>query len=331
MGAGQYGSNNRVSYMKVLVVGCGSIGKRHISNLLKLNDIKCIMIYTKNTDCIKNFKKENKIEEVNSLQSISANFAIIANETHKHLETAITLADKDIDLFIEKPLSHNLNNIETLASIAKKQDLKIFIAYNLRFLGALNYIKKQLSESIIGTPYFAKIEVGQYLPSWRTERDYSTSYSARKSKGGGVALDLSHEIDYMCYLFGMPISWKAVKAKVSDLKIDSDDIFEGLYSYENNFVCNVHMDYLQQIKKRDLRISGSKGTLICDFIKKYIKIIRDDGEVVIDDENLFDLNKTYMDELKHFIESVKNRNEPYISLEDGINVLRLLEDGSVKG
>ena len=84
----------------------------------------------------------------------------------------------------------------------------------MRFLGAVRHIKEQLAKNLLGDIYFAQIEAGQYLPLWR-ERDYTESYSAHKSKGGGVALDLSHEIDYMRYLFGNPCSWKVFKTKVS--------------------------------------------------------------------------------------------------------------------
>ena len=112
----------------------------------------------------------------------------------------------------------------------------------------MKYVKDRLSEKIIGDLYFAKIEVGQFLPLWRPDRDYRDSYSASKAKGGGVALDLSHEIDYMRYLLETPVTGKYLKARASKLEIDSDDVFEGIYRYDNNFICNVHMDYLQKDK-----------------------------------------------------------------------------------
>ncbi|MDO9288461.1 MAG: Gfo/Idh/MocA family oxidoreductase, partial [Thermodesulfovibrionales bacterium] len=190
--------------MKVLVVGCGASGKRHIRNLVKLNSIEGISVYTKNHDCLKVFGNKDKITVADSLDNIAADFAIIANETCKHIDTALFLAAKGMDLFIEKPLSHNQDKTDELKEIAKKKKIKIFVGYNLRYLGAMKYVKDRLSEKIIGDLYFAKIEVGQFLPSWRPDRDYRNSYSASVAEGGGVALDLSHEIDYMRYLFGDP-------------------------------------------------------------------------------------------------------------------------------
>jgi len=310
--------------MEVLVAGFGSIGRRHVNNLLNLEDIDRISIYTK----VKDFGDLNKdkIEIINSLNGVDVDFAIIANETHRHLATAIPLAERGIHLFIEKPLTHNLRDVRVLKEIVERKKVKVFVGYNLRFLGAMMCIKEQLSKRIIGDLYFAKIEVGQYLPLWRPDSDYRYSYSANSDRGGGVALDLSHEVDYMRYLFGDPYCWKVARSKVSKLEIDSEDIFEAVYKYQNGFICNVHMDYLQQDKKREIRIVGSEGTLICDFINKTLRVNKDS---VIKDESIFDINKTYIDELTHFIESIEQNIEPRVTLEDGIKVLKLLEDGSV--
>lgn len=322
--------------MKALVVGCGSIGKTHTGNLLQMDAIDTVTVCTGVKNCLEGSKileglpSERKVRVVESLDGVSCDFAIIANETHRHLDTAVALAERGISLLIEKPLSHRLEGVERLKEVVGRRGLKVCIGYNLRFLGALGLIRQHLLNGALGDLYFAKIEVGQFLPDWRGNRDYRDSYSARKERGGGVGLDLSHEIDYMRYLFGDPHSWKVVRSRVSDLEIDSDDLFEGIYEYQNGFVCNVHMDYLQHVKRREMRVVGRGGALLCDFVRKDLRILRHHGaETVIRDEDLFDLKQTYRDELQHFIESVKEGTEPCVTLEDGIKVLKLLEDGHV--
>ncbi|MBI5789050.1 MAG: Gfo/Idh/MocA family oxidoreductase [Candidatus Schekmanbacteria bacterium] len=318
--------------MQVLVVGYGSIGKGHVYNLLKLDNISKILIFTTSSAQIGIPDVNRKAEFVDSLahpliNSINVDFAIVANETYKHMDTAIFLAEKGINLFIEKPLSHNLDKIELLEETVRRKKLKTFIGYNLRFLGAIEYIKTKLSQKIVGDLYFARIEVGQYLPLWRPDTDYRKSYSASKSRGGGVALDLSHEVDYMRYLFGNPHNWKVVRSKVSKLEIDSEDLFEGIYKYDNGFICNVHMDYLQSIKKREIRVEGSEGTILADLVKKNIKITGKDGkELLVSDANMFNVEQTYVDELSYFIKYLKGEAEPFITLNDGVNTLKLLED-----
>lgn len=315
--------------MEVLLIGCGSIGRRHLRNLIALSQIKKIFVYSKVKNCLSGLKDKNKVTFVESLDDIQADLAIIANETYKHVDTALMLAKKGMHLFIEKPLSHNLSGKpDLLKRIISRNKLKLGVGYNLRFLGAIKFIKAILSQRILGDIYFVKIEVGQYLPSWRSGRDYRASYSASKSRGGGVALDLSHEIDYMRYFFGDPHSFKVVKVKASDLKIDSEDIFEGIYVYDK-FICNVHMDYLQKDKRRIIRIEASKGSLVCDLISKKIIIVTSGKKKIVTNKKLFDLDKTYIHEIISFIRSIENDYNPEVTFEDGIKVLELIEASHV--
>jgi predicted dehydrogenase len=324
--------------MNILVIGYGSIGKRHVDNLLKLRQIDQIIICSNHHDSFQNRPEKEKLELVRSLEELSPmmskgrqfDFAIIANETYKHIEAAKIFANYGVHLFIEKPLCHSIKDAISLKKIAEKSNVKIFVAYNFRFLGAIQYIKNQISSGVIGSLYFAEIEVGQYLPSWRPLSDYRESYSARKEQGGGVALDLSHEVDYMRYLFGEPVSWKIMKSKVSDLDINSEDIFKGIYRFSSGFLCSVHTDYIRHNKKRGINIVGSKGTLECDFIKKYIKMQKNSGEIsLIEDAHLFDVDESYRSELNHFIECIEKDKTPKITLDDGIEVLKLIEDDHV--
>lgn len=328
--------------MRALVIGCGSIGRRHINNLLAMKEITNVVVCTKDARCVEDFRAEDKIELISSLEELDSlssprkkaffddvDFAIIANETYKHIDSAIFLAQRGLSLIIEKPISHNLEQINVLKEIAEQKGLKIFIAYNLRYLGAMKYIKKALDQKKLGTLYFAQIEVGQFLPSWRPAIDYRKCYSASSFQGGGVALDLSHEIDYMRYLFGNPSSWKVERSKVSSLEIESEDIFEGIYKFDTGFLCNIHMDYLQNVHKRQIRVVGSEGSLFGDLIRKRISIVSTDTrETVIEDEVLFDTDSTYKEELLSFIDVLKKNHEPTITLEDGVEVLRLLKDGN---
>lgn len=336
MAVGQPGElRDAIIQMNALLVGYGSIGRRHLRNLMKVDAVKEVVVYSKIKESSKEIVGKNVsfIDASNvDLDSVSdynkVDFAIIANETYKHIDTAILLAQKGIHLFIEKPLSHNLKKVAALKSIVRKNKLKVFVAYNLRFLPAMQYLKEQLSQKIIGNVYFAQIEVGQYLPSWRPNVAYIDSYSSSTAYGGGAALDLSHEVDYMRYLFGEPNLWKTIKSKAGELNIDSDDIFEGIYKYEQGFVCHVHMDYLQREATRKLRIVGSEGEIICDFVGKWMVISLTDRKIELKEEELFNIENTYRAELEHFIQTIKESMKPAIVIDDGINALALLEDSN---
>ncbi len=196
----------------------------------------------------------------------------------------------------------------------------------MRFLGIMQHIMQVLSSGTLGTLYFARIEAGQFLPLWRKGRDYRDSYSASSERGGGVALDLSHELDYMRYLFGNPASWKVMKSRAGCLEIDAEDTFEGIYLYDNGFICSTHMDCLQANARRYLRVEGSKGHLECDFVGKTLTVDTDSGRHMINEKALFDIDRTYIDELERFLDAIENASAPEVSIDDGSEVLRLVKD-----
>lgn len=310
--------------MNALVVGCGSIGRKHIANLIGLDCIGRVYVYSKVKN-IRDIFHSRKVEPVKGLNA-PADFAIIANETYKHIDTAISLAKNGLNLFIEKPVSNNLDGINKLKLVARKNNIKIAVGYNLRFLGCIKLIKGLLKKGRLGKLYFARFEAGQYLPDWRKNIDYRECYSSFESKGGGVSLDLSHEIDYMRYFFGEPYDYKTMKARSGSLKIDSEDIFEAVYFFDNNFVCSVHLDYLRRNKERRIFILGSKAQLECDLVSKKLTIKKNNGrDSVLTRSGYFDIEKTYKDELRDFIKAIKSGKKPDVSIEDGIKVLELLE------
>lgn len=321
--------------MRALVAGFGSAGKRHISNLLELEGMEGITVLTSHWSG--EWSGPPGVRFIGSLDGIGergapsgADFAILANETGKHLETAIALARKGVDLFIEKPLSHSLEGVESLVDAVRESGVRVFVAYNMRFMGAIRRVKEELERGAVGAPYFARIEAGQFLPYWRPGSDYRKGYSGSKKRGGGVHLDLSHELDYMRFLFGDPLSWKTARAGVSSLEIDSEDVFEGIYHYGDGFICSVHLDYLQRRKTRKIIVVGSCGRIECDLVEGSIVVESRGTEERIDDERLFGLDGTYKDELAYFLDALKKGDDPEPGLHDGIAVLKLLEDSGVR-
>ncbi len=316
--------------MNVLVVGSGSIAQRHLANLIANPAISEVAGFSTRNDAF-NHIEHGKFKKVGALSALgSYSFAIIANETANHLEVALLLAGKGIPLFIEKPLSHSMENLDRLTLLVEEKNLPVMVGYNLRFLEAIQFLKQKLNAGAIGRPYFARLEVGQWLPDWRPTRDYRQSYSASKKRGGGVALDLSHELDSMRFLFGDPSSSQIVESKVSELDVDSCDVFEGVFRFPSGFLCTVHMDYLQRRKTRRIRIAGSDGELECDLIRETIQLHTFAGGAATqtelwDDPGMFELKQSFEKEILHFMHCLQTCETPLVSLDDGIAVLKLLE------
>merc|ERR1711879_356202 len=138
----------------------------------------------------------NKSEITNDLD-----FAIISNPTSLHYKTIASLIPFGFPLFIEKPVLSSTKDTAILEEKIKNNSIVSYVACNLRFHPAIVFLKGEMTKR---KPIEFNVYCGSYLPNWRPEQDYRTNYSAIKALGGGVHLDLIHELDYTYYLLGKP-------------------------------------------------------------------------------------------------------------------------------
>lgn len=305
---------NRISISdkKVIVIGYGSIGKKHVGNLSFLG-IKPYVL-TSHPDGSK------KCRFIDSLKGRdSFDHAIIATPTGEHLKTLkmLSSASDCKNILIEKPLASSLNDTKKIEALAEKKGLNISVGYDMRFLKVFDLIKKCIKTQKKNIR-IVKIQVGQYLPEWRPNRDYRNCYSVKRNRGGGVDLDLSHELDYMLWIFGTPQKTIfTLKKRLSSLTVDSPDYFKGLYAY-NNYVVDVEMDYIRKLE-RTLTILGENTVILkADFISRSIEITDRNTH----DQRLFDYNKAFIDEVKEFLGLIPKKN--LCGLKEAADTMRLL-------
>ena len=302
---------------KILVKGYGSIGRRHAANL-KFLGYEPVILTSQNTEEIP-YMSISKWSELPTVKE-----AIICSETRDHLRDLVDCQEAGINkILLEKPLYTEPLSGDQYNNFKK---IEIFLAYNMKFLKCFKLIQDYLKEN---GHQIKKVNIycGQYLPDWRPGRDYRTTYSAIKSRGGGVHLDLSHELDYMLWLFGKPERYHVFKDSISDLEIDSCDCFTGYYYYtklSGKFVSLVELDYIKNDTDRRLSIySEDAEDLFCDFIAETVQIKR--GKQVIKeykDKNLFDFDESYRQELIDFL---SDKPEILTTLEEGQQVMELIQ------
>ena len=210
--------------IKVLIVGYGSIGRRHLENFLQLKNVKLI-VYTKRTD-LDSLKKQG-IKISNSLTEClkeNPDIGVITNETSLHIPITIKLAQNGLDLFIEKPLSNSLKDVKKLRAIVKKKKLITQMGCHLRFHPCIKKIKSLIEQKKIGKILSAQVQSCSYLPDYHRWEDYRRSYAARKELGGGVILTQIHEIDYMYWFFQEVENVISMSGKFSDLDVTAEDL-----------------------------------------------------------------------------------------------------------
>lgn len=296
--------------MKVLIIGYGSIGKRHDEVLLNFREISKIDIVTKQK--IENRTIFKTLEDVENISNYD--YFIIASETFKHFEQLQYLENNLSNkiIFCEKPLFNKSENLEI-----KKN--RVFVGYVLRFHPLLQKLKIFLeNEKIISL----NVIVGQYLPNWRKGVDYRNSYSSKKSEGGGVLRDLSHEIDYVQWLIGNLTEIKSYQNKISDLEIDSDDFTTLIGKSESGAICNISMDYISKITKRTVLIHTLENSYELDFIKNSLTKVSKDG--LEESYSFTNLERNYLFEKMHrdilFEDGLRNS-----SYKDGLEVMKVIE------
>lgn len=245
--------------MKAVVIGYGSIGARHTRLLTGLG---CTVAVVSCRD-ISYELSFSAIRE--ALQEIEPEYVVIANKTNEHYSTLLELNGCGLrsTILVEKPL---FNTSEILpASICTN----IFVAYNLRFHPVLQRLRSILErEQVIS----CSVYVGQYLPEWRPGTDYRQGYSAHKAEGGGVLRDLSHEIDYLHWLFGDWERLTALGGKHSQLEIDSDDIYAVLAKFNRCSVVMLQMNYLERVPRREIIVNTQTQTIKADLIQNFIEV-----------------------------------------------------------
>lgn len=302
--------------MNILIIGLGSIARKHIAALQSLKlDVK---IYALRSS--PNAENVDGVENIFNLEmpNMIFDFAIISNPTQFHYEYIELLADKGINLFIEKPPVSSFDNIDKLIDKIQEKGIKSYVACNLRFHPCINYLKEFLKKNKSKIINEVNVYCGSYLPDWRPNKDYKTIYSANPEMGGGVHLDLFHELDYTHWLFGKPINTHCVKRNVSALNIRAYDYANYVLEYEN-FTASIVLNYYRKDAKRTIEILFEDETLFIDLIIN--KITNNQGDVIYQAED-FRIVDTYEFQMISFINSLKSNQKQMNTFVNSIEVLK---------
>lgn len=290
--------------MNALIIGYGSIGRRHAEVLSHMNIEISIVSRRNSLQC--EYPIYNTINE--ALEDKVINYIVVANETSSHFSVLEEILNLSFDgkVLIEKPLF--LNEEYELQNVGQ-----VYVAYNLRYHPLIDRLKDLIEdEKVIAVNTY----VGQYLPSWRPQTDYTKSYSAFANKGGGVLRDLSHELDYLTMLFGEWYMLTSTVEKISSLHIKSEDYVKLLYRTKNcNIQVSVELNYLDRIIQRYMIIQTNNKTIKVDFIGN---VINCNGDI----EVIQPINRNYTYEKQH--KDVLNGAVSCCSFEEGHKIVKMI-------
>jgi len=301
---------------KIGIIGLGSIGFRHLKNILTEIPIKKVWVFDIDKSlCVNKIKKlENDkvdcVEDIENILDKNVDIVFICSPNVYHFQHALVFIEHGIPLFIEKPVTIYSKDCVILKEKAKAP---IFVGCNMRYHPAIKKAKEVIKLNLLGKIVSANAFYGHDLKNWRSGVDYRNTYSAKKEMGGGILLDGVHELDYLIWLFGEVKKGYCSYMHSGLLEIETEDVAKIILFYEMEILSTISLDYIQPFKRRGLEIVGSKGTFIWESRGKSPELVRielltRDKQKVLQENSFNDLNVCYIEEIREIFEVLSGKD-----------------------
>ncbi len=318
--------------MKILLVGAGSIGQRHLTNLAQMKAGELSVCET-DQDRLAQATKTLGIpgfSELNQALAQKPDAMIIATPTHLHTAIALKALQTVKNIFIEKPIADTLEQAEHLTAEANRRNAMVLVGCNMRFHPGVAAVKQVLEERRLRNPLLFRAWFSHYLPNWRPGADYRQTYSARSDQGGGIILECIHELDYLQWFAGKIIGVRSFAKHTSDLEIETEDYSLIMLDFESGATGEVRLDYLRHIKSRGCEVI-SPGDAFLYWASRgknpeevFVSYVGSDGiprEIFRNDS--YNPNEMYLKEMQHFLDCILGKEKPLVDAETATEVLRV--------
>ena len=282
--------------MKVIFFGLGSIGRRH-AKILRDNFEHELYAFRSGKKSAGNDLGIREVSTWDEVRDISPEVAFITNPTFLHIGTARKCANLGMKLFIEKPVDASADGLDELLEELGRKETVTYVAYNLRFHPVIEYLKDYLKGKKV---LHGSVYTSSFLPQWRP-----AEWRYEKEKGGDVVLDLSHEFDYIEYLFGPISDIKGIFGRVSNVTLDAEDFLDAAIRTENTYI-NLHVDFMSRHVERNIKIDLETEYIFADLVKNRVEF--HSGERIRVQEFEEGTAETYGRQLEYFLGNINNSN-----------------------
>lgn len=310
----------------IAVIGLGNIATRHRRNLKMLFPEAKLIVMSASGRIPKEpvSDSDHIAESIDEIIQLQVQFAIIASPAPFHAQHAIPLIKASIPVLIEKPVSVTQTDAQALIDAEAQYKTPVAVGYCLRYLPSAQKVRQMIQEGVIGNLYNAFIEIGQYLPDWRPTKDYRETVSAKTELGGGVLLELSHELDYAQWILGSLIPQYVILRASEELGLEVEDNADLLMTTSKGAVVNIHLDFLQRKAHRKCRFIGSEGCIEWDLIRNEVVLITAKERQEIYSAPEWDKNQMYLEMVTDFIRKINGQPNQCISLQEAERTVGLI-------
>lgn len=320
---------------RILVLGAGSIGKRHLGNLV-LFDVKHLAVVEPRADRQKEVREKFVDVAVYSTaaeayQKEKFDGVVVATPTAMHVTDTRQALEHGADVLLEKAISNISANVPEIIRLAAEKKKILFVGYTYRFWPPLKKVEEILRSGRLGQVYASRIIFSEYLPDWHPWEDYRTWYMARKDLGGGELSDESHAIDFARWLFGEITEVGGWNGQISRLEMTTDDFATLIARHESGMISSIHLDCFGRWRKKEMEIFAEKGTLIWKFPMppespdNSIEIFWGDEKRQERFDFTNERNEMFIYEMAHFLDCMEHHRQPIVDGADALRTLRVVE------
>lgn len=309
--------------MGILIIGLGSIGKRHLMNCLTLGYNRIIVVSSKPVlpEPFNSIPVEGSLQDAFNKHDIDA--AFICSPTAFHADHLLQLLRHKVPMiYVEKPVSHTSDQLDEIIALAATYPSRIVVGYDLHFDPGFQHTRQLLQHYTAGNILSVQAFVGQHLSQWRPAEDYRQGMSAKRSMGGGVLLDLVHELDYMITLAGDICAVCCNLAYGGGLDIETEVSADMLLSFANGVSGTLHLDYLQPQLKRFLVVTCTQGTITWNLAERYVECVRNGKSPEVFSYAQAERNDRFVEIVQRFL-SGKN-DDRFVGLTQSIKSLEVV-------
>ena len=305
-----------LSSTRVLVLGAGSIGSRHARNLKAAGAE--VSITDPDSDRARAVPDTRFVPyDLGMLHGFDG--IVVASPTVHHRVQAEAALAADARILVEKPLALPTDTIDTLLAA----DDRVMVGYNLRFHEPLVQLMQYVVEGRVGRVCAVRVWFGQWLPDWRPNVDYRSTYSAQAALGGGVLLDAIHELDMLVWVMGDGAFdvLGAFVGRVGPLDIDVEDTVRAVLRHQTGAVAELSLDYLSRRYRRGIEVIGADATARFDWARATIEI--ESGDSLQSEPAAVPLQHSYEREAVHFLAFVRGEATAPVNASVGAASLEL--------
>jgi predicted dehydrogenase len=296
--------------LRVLVIGGGSIGERHIRVLQDLGIPKVGLLRNRNLP-LRNTDQSLLRIFFSWEDALNDGFdcAIICTPTHLHKDQFFRAAKAGLHVLIEKPLCHIALTEVELNDLFNVGPLHFQVAYMLRYHPVFQKIKRTIQNNEFGPLYHSSSYWGEYLPDWHPWEDYRISYAAKQDMGGGAALTLSHDLELMFWLHeSQPVNAFLKKQFYTPLDVSTDSAANAVLEFPSGGHSNIHVNFLERNSTRSYRFVFERASLQYDYFSQVLYLQEPGKECVQMHFQDFNRNDMFIEQAKFFLSNCEGPN-----------------------